>query len=82
MNNPNFAKNNAAINRIRKSFDRYNLEIRNFRCRYDSDRGAYVYGLLAARKGSGSRGGHLRNRRCWELLNLTPEQRQKIEALG
>lgn len=82
MNNPNFAKNNAAIKRICKSFDRYNLGLRGFQCKYDANREAYVYSLLAARKGSGSRGGHWRNRRRWELLNLTPEQRQKIEALG
>jgi len=81
MNRPNYAKNNAAIKRICRSFDRFNLELLGFRCKYDSGQEAYVYDISAARKGSGTRGGHLRNWRSWTLLNLTPEQRAKIQAL-
>lgn len=75
----NHTRNQAAIKRIERSVGRYNLTINSFVCRAnDTD---FEYWITAARKGSGSRGGHVRCRRLWMLTNLYPDQRARIESL-
>jgi hypothetical protein len=77
----NRAKNEAAIKRIVRSVGRYNLCINQFKCRANSETMAFEYHIQASRRSSGTRGGHIRNRRYWVLDNLWPEQRAIIEAL-
>lgn len=81
MKTESYRKNRKALQRIKKSFQKYDLTLRAFECRFDRDDEVYVYRIVAARRNSGSRGGHRRNNRCWYLTNLWPDQRAFIESL-
>lgn len=70
------------VARIIEAAKRYRRTVHFWRCRYDAEREAFVYDILLARARSGSRGGHLRARQNYELLNLCPEQREQFRRLG
>ena len=69
------------IDNLKKSYSKYNLTTREFTCKYSQDKGVFIYYLLAGKKNSGKRGGHLLSRRDWYFENLYPEQRLLIEQL-
>jgi hypothetical protein len=68
----------ARIREIVRACRKYRRSLRRLECRYHPEYGAYIYTVDTARERSGSRGGYLVAAKSYTLVNLTPEQRERL----
>lgn len=68
----------ARIEQLVKAARKYRRTIHKWVCRFSPEDGNYIYYITVARSGSGSRGGRLVARQDYGLVNLYPEQRERL----